>query len=316
MAEKPGVKIEEIVEEDVESVPVSRTASAPIVQEPDDEDGASDEKSTKPSAEEEDNEEEEDSGNESDEDSDESYEEESDDDEDEDDGFFGFGSDMMSMLDGFGLFGGSRKRKGAAAAAKKKSSTKAPHGSGRGVYECYSSSSVLSTGADGKTRVRETTATTRRLGHGVAETQRSVRDTGTGVERLTLRRRLGTRERTVEQARGTDGAVHTRETLRGVAAEETDAFDRAFVSAAARAAGTAALADSPAAKRARVPALEDARAAALRRRGRSRRSAIAVDEEPLEVPPAEDVVVVPDDSTPPPEAPAAAPEAPAAASEP
>ena len=315
MTEKPGVKIEEIVEEDVESVPVSRTASAPIVQEPDDDDGEGDEKSSKPSAEEDNEEEEEDSGNESDEDSDESYEEESDDD-DEDDDFFGFGSGMMSMLDGFGLFGGSRKRKGAAAAAKKKSSTKARHGSGRGVYECYSSSSVLSTGADGKTRVRETTATTRRLGHGVAETQRSVRDTGTGVERLTLRRRLGTRERTVEQARGTDGAVHTRETLRGVAAGETDAFDRAFVSAAARAAGTAALADSPAAKRARVPALEDARAASLRRRGRSRRSAIAVDEEPLEVPPAEDVVVVPDDNTPPPEAPAAAPEAPPAASEP
>lgn len=281
MAEHPGVRIEEIAEEDVESVPVSRTASAPIVQEPDDEE---EESTSKPTVEE-DDEEQEGSGSESDNDEsdgDESYEEDDDDDDDDDD-FFGFGSDMMSMLDGFGLFG--KRGRGA---EKTKKMARARRGPGGGVYECYSSSSVVSTGADGKTRVRETTAATRRLGHGVAETQRSVRDSGTGVARLTLQRRLGTRARTVEQARGRDGAVHTRETLHGVAPRDAAAFDRAFVAAAARA-------DAPAAKRlhASTPALEDA-AAALRRRGRSRRHAIAVDEEPLEGAP--DVVVVPDDT--------------------
>lgn len=287
MAEHPGVRIEEIAEEDVESVPVSRTASAPIVQEPDDEE--EEESTSKPTVEEDDEDEQEGSGSESDNDEsdgDESYDEDEDEDDEDDDDFFGFGSDMMSMLDGFGLFG--KRGRGAEKTKATKKTGKARRGPGGGVYECYSSSSVVSTGADGKTRVRETTAATRRLGHGVAETQRSVRDSGTGVARLTLQRRLGTRARTVEQARGRDGAVHTRETLHGVAPRDAAAFDRAFVAAAARA-------DAPAAKRlhASTPALEDA-AAALRRRGRSRRHAIAVDEEPLEGAP--DVVVVPDDT--------------------
>ena len=94
MAEHPGVRIEEITEEDVESVPVSRTASVPIVQEPDDEEEGQKEKEESSGSESDDDEEEEEEGY---------Y-----DDSDDDDGFFGFGADMMSMLDGFGLFGRRR----------------------------------------------------------------------------------------------------------------------------------------------------------------------------------------------------------------
>lgn len=104
---------------------------------------------------------------------------------------------------------------------------------GGGVSQSFSSSTVMTTGPDGKPRVRSRTSTARRVGSRVAEVRDTKRDSATGVERVRLTRKIGAKTRTVEKCRVNGGAVTTRESLRGIpdTPAERDAFDREFSSA-------------------------------------------------------------------------------------
>ena len=256
------MKIEE-VPEDCE-VPESDKTPAPKVEEPDDgddegsaqKDSDGDNDGVEFDDEEEDDEEEDEEEEEGGEDEENDVVIGDDDDEEEDEedvDFFGGGEDdmfggMLGMLGGgFGMFGDF----GMMGGKKKKGSKK---GSDDGVYQCFSSSSCITTGADGRTRVRETTSSTRKVGNKLSETQKSIRDTGTGLEKMTLKRSIGDKQRTVVKSRIGDGEVETKETLKGIKDDEKDDFDKNFVTEATKRLGTA-IEDEPSRKKQRILSL-------------------------------------------------------------
>ena len=235
---KPRVIIEEVPDD--EPVAASATVSEAIVVEPDDDDAQANEDKRKDGEEGDDDDEEEyeDDGNE---DGD-AYYEESDDDEDDgsfddsfddDDDFWSFAS-FGSMLGGWLGFGKAKKSKSKDKNKKKDKKKKDK----KGQYVYQQRVVVSSSGGDGKVHVREKTTSERQLGDQVAERQCRVRDSDTGVDRCTVTRRLGGRQRVVECERDSSGKLRRKELLRGVKRSERDAFDREFAEQEARLCGT------------------------------------------------------------------------------
>jgi hypothetical protein len=66
----------------------------------------------------------------------------------------------------------------------------------------------------------------------IAEKQESLRDSRSGVERISIQRKLGHKQRTLTKQRNVDGDVTTSEDLQNVEAEEADRFDSEWMSAA------------------------------------------------------------------------------------
>lgn len=68
----------------------------------------------------------------------------------------------------------------------------------------------------------------------MAEQHESLRDSRSGVERLTIQRKLGDKQRTLTKQRTRDGQVLTSENLQNVEVEEADLFDDQWMRAAER----------------------------------------------------------------------------------
>lgn len=138
-------------------------------------------------------------------------------------GVFG-GFDPFGMLGGFDDFGGALLSS-----------------SSSSFQQSFATATSMTVGADGRPRVRETTTTSTRHGRGgaavVAEQQRTERDSGTGLERIELRRGIGDSWRHVEQSRVAGGPTRSRETLHNVRPEEAAQFDAQWQAAAAAVGG-------------------------------------------------------------------------------
>ena len=98
----------------------------------------------------------------------------------------------------------------------------------KGNFESYSYSSSVSVGPDGKQHVREQTSQTRSAGGRLSETQKTLRDSDDGLEKMTLERTIGGKKRTVEKKRVNGGDVETKEKLVGITEEEKEEFDKRF----------------------------------------------------------------------------------------
>jgi len=106
---------------------------------------------------------------------------------------------------------------------------------GRGSLVTYLTTKTYATGlgADGRPTVVEKTKTTRKS-HGISEVQKSLRDSRTGVERLEIKRTLGSKGRTLIRERTPNGTERSHEDLHNLAALEADQFDEEWCRKAER----------------------------------------------------------------------------------
>jgi len=100
-------------------------------------------------------------------------------------------------------------------------------------FTSYSSSTVYSSGSNGRPAVVVEKTRSSRIGpNGVAESQESLRDSRSGVERLTIERKLNDKARKLTKQRNHEGIIETTESLENLDEDEASLFDDEWCRAA------------------------------------------------------------------------------------
>lgn len=100
-------------------------------------------------------------------------------------------------------------------------------GNGMGTTTFSYSSSYSSSG--GPTQVYSTSTSTRIGTGGVRETQKTIRDSRSGKEEISISRGIGDRERTITRRRNATGREERIDTLQNMTSEEATGFDQEWM---------------------------------------------------------------------------------------